>query len=67
MPRDPIVEQVRAARERLAKNCDFDIRKIIERAQQSQAKSANQVVSFEKKPRRRNPRRDNESPGGVRS
>jgi hypothetical protein len=44
---DPIVEEVRAIRELLAAQCDFDIRKIVEDAQRRQATSGFRIVSFE--------------------
>jgi len=31
MPRDPIVEEVRMARERIAAECDYDVHKIYQR------------------------------------
>lgn len=46
MFRDPIVEEVRAIRERLAAECDFDIHKICERARESQAMSGAVIVDF---------------------
>ena len=39
MFQDPIVDEVRAIRERLAAQFDFDICKIVEDAQRRQAKS----------------------------
>jgi len=47
MSRDPIVDEVRAIREQLAAKFNFDIRKIIEDAQQRQAASQARIVSFE--------------------
>jgi hypothetical protein len=48
MIRDPIVDEVRAIREELSARFEFDIRKIVEDAQQRQAISQSRVVSFEK-------------------
>lgn len=51
MIHDPIVDEVRAIREQLAAQCDFDIRKIIEDAQKRQAASESKIVSFERPPK----------------
>jgi hypothetical protein len=45
---DPIVEEVRAIREQLAAQFNFDIRKIIEDAQRKQATSKSRIVSFQR-------------------
>jgi len=45
---DPIVEEVRAIREQLAAQFNFDIRKIVEDAQRRQATSKYRIVSFER-------------------
>jgi hypothetical protein len=45
---DPIVEEVRAIREQLAAQFNFDIRKIVEDAQRRQAASTSRIVSFER-------------------
>lgn len=45
---DPIVEEVRAIREQLAAQFNFDIRKIVEDAQRRQATSKFRIVSFER-------------------
>jgi len=45
---DPIVEEVRAIREQLAAQFNFDIRKIVEDAQRRQATSGSRIVSFER-------------------
>lgn len=50
MSRDPIVDEVRAIREQLAAKFNFDIRKIIEDAQQRQLASQARIVSFEQAP-----------------
>ncbi len=50
MFQDPIVDEVRAIREQLAAQCDFDIRKIIEDARRRQATSSSRIVSFERPP-----------------
>jgi hypothetical protein len=47
MFRDPIVEEVRAIREQLAAQFDFDIRKIIADVQKRQATSNSRIVSFQ--------------------
>jgi len=49
---DPIVNEVREIRERLASQFDFDIRKIVADARRRQESSKSRVVSFEtpKKP-----------------
>lgn len=44
MNRDPIVEEVRAIRERLAAECDFDVHKIFERARAEQMQSHARIV-----------------------
>jgi hypothetical protein len=49
MIRDPIVDEVRAIRERLAAQFDFDIRKIVKDAQKRQASSQARVVSFQRR------------------
>ena len=48
MLHDPIVEEVRAIREQLAAQFNFDIRKIVEDAQRRQAASKSKIVSFER-------------------
>ncbi len=48
MIRDPIVEEVRAIREQLAAQFDFDIRKIVEDVQKRQAPSRQRIVSFQR-------------------
>jgi hypothetical protein len=48
MIRDPIVDEVRAIREKLAAQFDFDIRKIVEDSRRRQRSSGSRVVSFEK-------------------
>lgn len=50
MFRDPIVEEVRATRERLAARYDFDLRRIVEAAQEQQKHSHAKVVSFANEP-----------------
>jgi hypothetical protein len=45
---DPIVEEVRAIREQLAAQFNFDICKIVEDAQRRQAVSGARIVSFER-------------------
>jgi len=44
---DPIVEEVRAIREQLAAQFNFDIREIVEDAQRRQAISKSRIVSFQ--------------------
>ncbi len=46
MPIDPIVAEVRAAREAIARECNYDIRLITSRARERQQASGRQVVSF---------------------
>jgi len=46
MWKDPIVEEVRRAREELASKLNFDIKAIVEDAQRRQAKSRHRIVSF---------------------
>jgi hypothetical protein len=48
MFQDPIVEEVRAIREQLAAQFNFDIRKIVEDAQRRQLTSTSRIVSFER-------------------
>jgi hypothetical protein len=47
MWRDPIVEEVRAIRRRLAAECDFDIQKLIQRAREVQKTWPGGVVTKE--------------------
>ena len=44
--RDPIVDEVRAVRDKLAAECDYDIDKIFERSRQNQARSNATIVNF---------------------
>ena len=44
---DPIVEEVRAIREQLAAQFNYDIRNIVEDAQKRQATSKSRIVSFQ--------------------
>ena len=46
---DHIVEEVRAIREQLAAECDFDIHKICEQARQEQVKSGAVIVDFSRR------------------
>ena len=46
--RDPIVDEVRAVRDCLAAECDYDIDKIFERSRQNQARSNATIVNFSK-------------------
>ena len=48
MIHDPIVDEVRAIREELAAQFDFDIRRIVEDARRRQATSQSRIVSFQK-------------------
>ena len=48
MFQDPIVEEVRAIREHLAAQFNFDIRKIVEDAQRRQATSKSRILSFQR-------------------
>lgn len=45
MPRDPIVDEVRAIKERLAAKFNFDVRAIGEDARKRQAESGHRIVS----------------------
>jgi hypothetical protein len=47
MFQDPIVEEVRAIREQLAAQFNFDIHKIVVDAQRRQAASKSKIVSFQ--------------------
>ena len=55
MNRDPIVEEIRAIREQLAAKFDFDIRRIIEDAQQGQASSQAKIVALPQPPAQQSP------------
>jgi hypothetical protein len=46
MKSDPIVEEVRNARHKLAEECQFDIRKIFADAKSREATSGHRLVSF---------------------
>ncbi len=46
MKPDPIVEEVRNARRKLAEKCQFDIRKIFAEAKSREATSGHHLVSF---------------------
>ena len=46
MPDDPIVEEVRAIRDRLAARFNYDIRAIVEDAMRRQHESGHKVVSL---------------------
>ncbi len=46
MPVDPIVAEIRAAREAIARECNYDIRLITQRARERQQASAHKTVSF---------------------
>ncbi|HEV3416096.1 MAG TPA: hypothetical protein VG056_04765 [Pirellulales bacterium] len=48
MYRDPLVEEVRAIRDRLAAECDFDIRKIVEQAKRRQAALKSHILPVER-------------------
>ena len=65
MTRDPIVEEVRAIREELAAQFNFDIRKIVEDARRRQASSASRVVSFERPSQAPKPTADVKAGGGT--
>jgi hypothetical protein len=51
MRKDPIVEQVRAVREKQARLFDFDIKKMVADAKRKQGTSGRRVVSFAGEPR----------------
>ena len=46
--RDPIVDEVRAVRDKLAAECDYDIDKIMERSRQNLMKSNATIVNLSK-------------------
>jgi hypothetical protein len=46
MPRDPIVEEVRAIREALAKEHRYDVKAIVRALQREEAESARRLVSL---------------------
>ena len=46
MEPDVIVEEVRAARDELARECDYDVAKIIRALQKRSEESGRQLVSF---------------------
>ena len=48
MTNDPIVAEVRAIREQIAKECDFDIRRIVEQARERQARSGRRVITAQR-------------------
>ena len=48
MIQDPIVAEVRAIREKLAAECGFDIRKIIEEARRRQERSHARIVTSQR-------------------
>lgn len=50
MFRDPIVDEVRAIREQLAAQFNFDIRQIVTDAQRRQATSKARIVSYQRTP-----------------
>jgi len=43
---DPIVEEVRAAREAIAAKCKFDIHALAENARRHQAKSGHKIIKI---------------------
>ena len=45
MSDDPIVAEVRAIRDKLAAECDYDVDKIVRRVRQRQAESGREYVS----------------------
>ena len=47
MWKDPIVEEVRAAREKIAAECGYDIRRILERGRRALKKWKGKVVTKE--------------------
>jgi nucleoside-triphosphatase THEP1 len=44
--KDPIIQEVRAVREKLAARFDFNVKSICENARKNQKKSGHQIVSF---------------------
>ena len=52
MFKDPIIEEVRTARQQHAARFNYDLRKIAEDLRQRQARSGRKVVSYPPKPAR---------------
>jgi hypothetical protein len=52
MWKDPIVEEIHAIREQIARECDYDMRKIMERLRQNEAMQPGLIVSKEDLARR---------------
>ena len=53
MFKDPIVEEVRAERQRHAARFGYDLKRIVEDLRKSQAESGRRVVSYPPKPPRK--------------
>lgn len=49
-PADPILEEIHAVREKLAKEAGYDIEKIVEAARQRQAESGRKAVTLPPRP-----------------
>ena len=47
MWKDPIVEEIRAIREQIAKDCSYDIRKIVKRLQRKEKAHRGRIVRKE--------------------
>lgn len=50
MKKDPVVEEVREVRDRLAQRFDYDLHAIVEDAKKRQYQTGHRVVSFVKQP-----------------
>jgi hypothetical protein len=44
--RDPIVEEIRAARDAIARECDYDIEKLARTVREHEAKGGRKLVKF---------------------
>ena len=47
MMKDPIVEEVRRAREKIFAECDYDLNKLMERIKRAEEKHKDRLVSYE--------------------
>lgn len=47
MWRDPIVEEIHAIREQIARECEYDLRKIVDRLKSKEARGTGRVVQKE--------------------
>ena len=44
MPEDPIVEEIHAVREQIASECQYDLKKIINRLRKNEQKNQDRIV-----------------------